>query len=627
LKDMTCAQLVAMAHSWDLYSGYGKERTCRDLFEACSTLINSASNPKRSDAIHRNTERFFRTESHQRYGDGSSDDSDDDCSQPARVRAKRCNERARSASPGVDLTVQYFDCPVCLDRVPSRSTLILSCCNVEACRNCVVENIGVQMCDENHALKCFKCDSYKTSEFERLVDASVMLAWKTNLALAAVPDCRQCTNCSHIQLASSTSASFPLVTCASCHHEYCSEHGDAHPGKSCPPKTVQDADSEMTILAISKPCPYCTVKIERNGGCPHMTCGVCNCSWCWNCGKKRGYRGTAENRVELLNTNKNTCNNWWSALLFHFVCLLAPNSVFYAPNVCSCSESRFNQITSIDWESDTPRRFTSNPIVRFFLILTIALYCALQRANQGQFLFGTYLVYVVSHVSIFLAENVCYYGYYMCYYACCALLSVYSYLPSSMAHVCLPIIHTIVLGFCVFVLSQRAIKIFDECYSFHFNLEFLQRVTNAVRGANDYEMVFPGWGLVLVPASVATLIYLAPVHHEHSMWTKKFWIVWLFCNVLLTVYNDCVYGFEDNRIGTRGGWEMFWLLLAVVLNLVITIDHLTICFIAGVFLLIVTIMTVAALSKRVHMLSHKRLLCSLATMFLLTFFYVVPIVF
>lgn len=620
LKDMTCAQLVSMANSWDLNSHYGKERTYEELFQECSRLMKGTSNTKRSDAIRRNTERFFGTKSYQRDGYSSGDHSDDDSSRPARVRAKRCTERARSASPEVHLTVQYFDCPICLDRVPSRSTLILSCCSYEACRNCVVENVGVQMCDKNYSLNCFQCDSLLPAEFEGLVDASVMLAWKTNLALTAVPDCRQCSNCCHIQLVSRTSASFPLITCASCRHEYCYEHGDAHSGKPCPPKTDQDVDSEFTIRAISKPCPDCTVKIERNGGCPHMTCGVCNCSWCWNCGKKR-YGGTdAGNRVELLNTNTNTSNNWWSALLFHFIRFLAPNSVFYAPNTCSCSKNHFHQYTTIECVSDTPRRFAHNPVVLFFLSLTIALYVSLQRANQGQFLFGTYLVYVACHVTIFLMEMLGYYTYCAGYYACMALLSAYSYFSGPLGHVCFPI----VMGGCVYVLSQHAPIIFAECFrcSFRFNLEFLRRVTDSIRNSGEYSgKVNLVHFLVLVPVSVAVLIYGAPIQPDHSMWTKKFWIAWLFCHVLLTIYNDCRPYY--NKIGDRGGWEMGWLLLAIAFNSVITIDHLTFCYIAGVVLLSGTVATASELWQH----SHKMLQSSLVIMFLFSFFFVVPMLF
>ena len=32
-----------------------------------------------------------------------------------------------------------------------------------------------------------------------------------------------------------------------------------------------------------KRCPKCKYPIEKNGGCPHMSCGMCGTSFCWQC--------------------------------------------------------------------------------------------------------------------------------------------------------------------------------------------------------------------------------------------------------------------------------------------------------------------------------------------------------
>ena len=36
-------------------------------------------------------------------------------------------------------------------------------------------------------------------------------------------------------------------------------------------------------LQNTKPCPFCLVPIEKNGGCLHMHCRVCNSHFCWDC--------------------------------------------------------------------------------------------------------------------------------------------------------------------------------------------------------------------------------------------------------------------------------------------------------------------------------------------------------
>ncbi|XP_023555057.1 E3 ubiquitin-protein ligase parkin isoform X2 [Octodon degus] len=44
--------------------------------------------------------------------------------------------------------------------------------------------------------------------------------------------------------------------------------------------------SKETIKKTTKPCPRCSVPVEKNGGCMHMKCPQpqCRLEWCWTCG-------------------------------------------------------------------------------------------------------------------------------------------------------------------------------------------------------------------------------------------------------------------------------------------------------------------------------------------------------
>jgi len=44
--------------------------------------------------------------------------------------------------------------------------------------------------------------------------------------------------------------------------------------------------NKLWIYQNTKPCPWCNKSIEKNGGCPHMTCSQCKNSWCWTCDQK-----------------------------------------------------------------------------------------------------------------------------------------------------------------------------------------------------------------------------------------------------------------------------------------------------------------------------------------------------
>jgi len=69
-----------------------------------------------------------------------------------------------------------------------------------------------------------------------------------------------------------------------CGRRYCAKCGNEDHGKeSCPPpaETVQWLDEH------SKKCPNCSNRIEKNGGCDHMTCrppGGCGYEFWWTCG-------------------------------------------------------------------------------------------------------------------------------------------------------------------------------------------------------------------------------------------------------------------------------------------------------------------------------------------------------
>ena len=69
-----------------------------------------------------------------------------------------------------------------------------------------------------------------------------------------------------------------------CGRRFCAKCGnDDHGKESCPPpaETVQWLDDH------SKKCPNCSNRIEKNGGCDHMTCqppGGCGYEFWWTCG-------------------------------------------------------------------------------------------------------------------------------------------------------------------------------------------------------------------------------------------------------------------------------------------------------------------------------------------------------
>lgn len=99
-------------------------------------------------------------------------------------------------------------------------------------------------------------------------------------------DNRECPRCGKVELGSPMS---PDMTCGACTFQYCFHHADAHSGVQCArygarrEGRVVSARSRVWKWMRTKRCPHCNVYIEKNGGCPHMTCASCKKGFCWFC--------------------------------------------------------------------------------------------------------------------------------------------------------------------------------------------------------------------------------------------------------------------------------------------------------------------------------------------------------
>jgi hypothetical protein len=87
----------------------------------------------------------------------------------------------------------------------------------------------------------------------------------------------------------------PRLHCTSCGRHTCFNHERDHPGLSCDEvDAAEEADAQRSsaLLAastvydykgVTKDCPQCSATIEKDGGCLHMTCVVCQHEFFWCC--------------------------------------------------------------------------------------------------------------------------------------------------------------------------------------------------------------------------------------------------------------------------------------------------------------------------------------------------------
>mmetsp|Transcript_27531 Transcript_27531/g.41201 ORF Transcript_27531/g.41201 Transcript_27531/m.41201 type:complete len:587 (+) Transcript_27531:18-1778(+) len=82
------------------------------------------------------------------------------------------------------------------------------------------------------------------------------------------------------------------VVCGDCDSTFCFKCGEEpHSPLTChdlvrwKDKCKDESETAKWIVVHTKTCPKCTTRIEKNGGCNHMTCRKCKYEFCWICMK------------------------------------------------------------------------------------------------------------------------------------------------------------------------------------------------------------------------------------------------------------------------------------------------------------------------------------------------------
>ena len=93
--------------------------------------------------------------------------------------------------------------------------------------------------------------------------------------------------------------------------------------------------NEWSKGALIRYCPRCNVRTEKNGGCPHMTCGRCDHNWCWNC-RCNIYTDLPcymmAEEFSCFNNTENQCLNCLKYFFYSLICLIfIPLTLFLVP--------------------------------------------------------------------------------------------------------------------------------------------------------------------------------------------------------------------------------------------------------------------------------------------------------
>ncbi|EME40887.1 hypothetical protein DOTSEDRAFT_74442 [Dothistroma septosporum NZE10] len=164
----------------------------------------------------------------------------------------------------------------------------------QTCRKCWHEWLKSQVASASaNKISCIQCSNILVqSDIQKLATVSTYKAYEDaslKSVLSQDPDFRWCfaTDCKSGQIHDGGD----IFTCSSCGYKACVHCNVAwHSEETCETYTgrvqaqnLNEASSARTLQKVAKLCPNCSRKLQKNGGCDHMTCQLCRHEFCWIC--------------------------------------------------------------------------------------------------------------------------------------------------------------------------------------------------------------------------------------------------------------------------------------------------------------------------------------------------------
>uniref|UniRef100_A0AAV1VI51 RBR-type E3 ubiquitin transferase n=1 Tax=Peronospora matthiolae TaxID=2874970 RepID=A0AAV1VI51_9STRA len=213
---------------------------------------------------------------------------------PVKVKHEAGVEFADKQAPVIPASTKV-DCKICCDEYAASDVFGMGCGHVY-CLGCWKPYLSLKI-GEGPVCVTTTCPAHGCKEvvsesiFEKIVDAQDYLKYARYLLRSFVDINRGVKWCPSpgCSKAIISAGGLSSVTCT-CGCVFCLRCGEeAHAPVSCDQlaswqeKCRNESETANWILANTKKCPKCSVRIEKNQGCNHMTCRSCNYEFCWIC--------------------------------------------------------------------------------------------------------------------------------------------------------------------------------------------------------------------------------------------------------------------------------------------------------------------------------------------------------
>jgi hypothetical protein len=198
------------------------------------------------------------------------------------------------------IKINVKDCPICFAEIDEKLKYTFKCQH-EFCRDCIVNYVDEEINNARIEMKCpwkdckemINDEEIKAFASEKQISKLKKFRARRehssdpNLVTCPIADCEgYARKYNLIEVTNSVSGRRSIskikYTCSN-HHNFCGKCNKVwHGNESC------EDDKEILDYATDsgrmlKKCVKCKVWTEKNEGCNHMHCRICETDWCWLC--------------------------------------------------------------------------------------------------------------------------------------------------------------------------------------------------------------------------------------------------------------------------------------------------------------------------------------------------------
>jgi len=192
-------------------------------------------------------------------------------------------------------STDQIDCAICDSVYDKKDSFALSCHHA-FCRGCWGDYLEDKIRDGKLAVRT-TCPMYKCllvvpdNVVQLLVKQDVFARYQQAVLRSFVEDSRNMRWCPAARCDRVVKVLGPVHTVqCTCGNKFCFQCSEEpHDPVSCAQlslwleKCRNESETAHWIIANTKKCPKCAVRIEKNQGCNHMVCRSCKHEFCWVC--------------------------------------------------------------------------------------------------------------------------------------------------------------------------------------------------------------------------------------------------------------------------------------------------------------------------------------------------------